>query len=656
MNEFINKNICGDAVHIMKQLPDNTIDLTITSPPYDCYSDDTEVLTLNGWKLIKDVYIGEKVLTLNPNTKEVYYENVINTFNYKYDGDMINFKNTFLDILVTPNHNMYVEYRDGSPTRERKCFIPKDKLKSSFLKKASDVKVSDLLRLNGFEWIGIEKDFFILPEMELIYNKRILNFSSKKIDMKLWCEFLGLYLSEGSCRGSNGGKKNSYQINIKQKDGISNDYLKSVLDRMPYKYFNYKKGLINNYYITDKQLYEYLKKFGNSYEKYIPSYIKELNKEYLKLFLLSYLIGDGSKKDKDDIFNLNNYNMVKSFSKKMRLDIMDILIKLGYSSCEIKNKFVTVCRSSNYSKISKFKNIISYNGNIVCVEVENNNIIYVKRNNKAFFCGNCLRTYNGKITDEKYNSHYSFPFEDIANELFRITKDGGIVVWVVNDQIVNGGESGNSFRQALKFQEIGFKLYDTMIYHKNGPPFPETNRYSQVFEYMFVLLKGKRPNTINIIKDRENKWAGSTTFGTPTHRKKNGDLVKSKQFEVAKYGSRYNVWYIKNGKGFGGDELSHSHPASFPESLAEDHILSWSKEGDIILDPMVGSGTTSKMSKKNNRNFIGIDLNQDYIDLANKRIELVVPYTLDDINPKSKFILSRENALLKRKRLSNKGK
>ena len=261
-----------------------------------------------------------------------------------------------------------------------------------------------------------------------------------------------------------------------------------------------------------------------------------------------------------------------------------------------------------------------------------------------------MRTYNGKITQQKYNEHYTFPFVEMAEELFRITKDGGIVVWVVNDQVIDGGESGNSFRQALKFQEIGFKIYDTMIYHKNSASFPEKARYSQVFEYMFVFLKGKIPNTVNLIKDKKNAWAGHSTFGTPSVRMKDGSIKKMKEgFVVGEYSTRYNVWNIVNGKGFGGDKLSYNHPASFPESLAEDHILSWSNEGDVILDPMCGSGTTLKMSKLNNRNYIGIDINEEYVKLSEERIKDVKPYNPKEPNPKSEFIVSREKSKKKKK-------
>jgi DNA modification methylase len=261
-----------------------------------------------------------------------------------------------------------------------------------------------------------------------------------------------------------------------------------------------------------------------------------------------------------------------------------------------------------------------------------------------------LRTYNGKIKDDVNYNEFSFPFISIAKELYRITKDGGIVVWVVNDQVKNGGETGSSFRQALKFQEIGFKIYDTMIYHKNGASFPESGRYSQVFEYMFVFLKGDKPKTVNLIKDKPNKWAGTSNFGERSMRQKNGEIKKAESYIVGDYGYRYNVWYINNGAGYSSkDKFAYEHPAIFPESLAEDHILSWSNEGDLVLDPMCGAGTTCKMAKMNNRNYIGIDINEEYVNISNKRVD-IKPYTLENPNEKLKFIISKEEILGKRKK------
>lgn len=215
---------------------------------------------------------------------------------------------------------------------------------------------------------------------------------------------------------------------------------------------------------------------------------------------------------------------------------------------------------------------------------------------------------------------YAVDMGEVAKQLFRVTKPGGIVVWVVGDSTENGSESGNSFRQALMFMETGFKLHDTMIYEKNTSSFParrDGNRYTQIFEYMFVFSKGK-PKTAHLICDKENKWAGHTNWGKNTQRGRDGGLVETKDIKpVPQYSPRNNIWKYNVGKGFNSsDKESHSHPAIFPEKLAEDHILSWSNEGDTVLDPFCGSGTTCKMAKKNKRNYIGIDISQEYCTLA----------------------------------------
>ena len=218
---------------------------------------------------------------------------------------------------------------------------------------------------------------------------------------------------------------------------------------------------------------------------------------------------------------------------------------------------------------------------------------------------------------------YNFNDTDTNNiiaELFRVTKEGGVIVWIVGDATVNGGESGTSFRQALKFMDAGFKLHDTMIYEKNTSSFPASktgNRYTQIFEYMFVFCKGKIA-TANLICDKPNKWAGHTNWGKNTTRLKNGKLQETTDIKpVPDFSPRNNIWHYNVGKGFNSsDKESHNHPAIFPEKLAEDHILSWSNEGDLVLDPFSGSGTTCKMAKKNNRNYIGIDISEEYCKLA----------------------------------------
>ena len=225
-----------------------------------------------------------------------------------------------------------------------------------------------------------------------------------------------------------------------------------------------------------------------------------------------------------------------------------------------------------------------------------------------------MRTYNG----------FDFDFETIAKEIYRVTKKGGVVVWVVGDQTINGSESGTSFKQALYFKEIGFNLHDTMIYMKPSASFPETTRYYQVFEYMFVFSKGK-PKSINLLKDKENKWAGGTSFGKSSFRQPDGTLIQKDKIKVKDKGVRNNIWKISGGKGFSSkDDIAFKHPAIFPEQLVSDHIYSWSNEGDIVLDPFMGSGTTAKMALLLNRRFIGIELSEEYCEIANKRIDYLL--------------------------------
>jgi DNA modification methylase len=223
-----------------------------------------------------------------------------------------------------------------------------------------------------------------------------------------------------------------------------------------------------------------------------------------------------------------------------------------------------------------------------------------------------LRTYNG----------YSFDFENVAKELYRVTKKGGVVVWVVGDATINGSETGTSFKQALYFKDVvGFRLHDTMIYAKENPMPLTHNRYEQQFEYMFVLSKGK-PKTFNPLL-KENKDAGKNKGGTFRHE--GNELEKKhKLVQTKKKGYKYNIWFYAVGKGgTTRDDFAFKHPAMFPEKLAQDHILSWSNPGDIVLDPFMGSGTTAKMALLNKRNFIGFEISEEYVKIANQRLENV---------------------------------
>jgi DNA modification methylase len=217
-----------------------------------------------------------------------------------------------------------------------------------------------------------------------------------------------------------------------------------------------------------------------------------------------------------------------------------------------------------------------------------------------------LRKYNG----------YSFEFEKVARELYRVVKVGGVVVWVVSDATVNGSETGTSFRQALYFMQCGFNLHDTMIYAKSNPIPLKHNRYQQCYEYMFVFSKGT-PHVFNPLKVKTST-NGLYTHGFNRDKVKEGANRNRNERSVTREDKTiYNIWFYS----VGNNEDSTEHPAAFPEQLAADHIYSWSNPGELVYDPFGGSGTTAKMCILHNRNYILSEISPEYVALAEKRLQ-----------------------------------
>ena len=232
-----------------------------------------------------------------------------------------------------------------------------------------------------------------------------------------------------------------------------------------------------------------------------------------------------------------------------------------------------------------------------------------------------LRTYNDS---SKWDHNV---FKQVADEIARVLKPGGVIMWNVNDATVKGSETGSSFRQCLYFMDAhGLRLHDTMIYEKTGTAFasgPNSVRYTQIFEYCFILSKGK-PKTINLIQDKKNAWAGYTSFGNAKTRKKDGTMHDpgKKSKEIREWGVRTNIWKIKNSGGFGqSSKASYKHPATMPEELARGHVITWSNENDLILDPFMGAGTTAQVCLEENRNFIGFEIDDTYHQMCVDRIK-----------------------------------
>jgi len=221
-----------------------------------------------------------------------------------------------------------------------------------------------------------------------------------------------------------------------------------------------------------------------------------------------------------------------------------------------------------------------------------------------------LRTYEGSL------QWHEDIWKQVIEGLYRVTKEGGVVVWVVGDATIKGSETGNSFKQALYAMECGFRLHDTMIYQKaNG--LPKTHRrYEQDFEYMFVLSKGRNSTFNPMLSEIKYPRVRNLTMRNGDKRDKVSKQNSGKEKIVG------NIWKYNVGGGhISTDDWAHKHPAPFPERLAHDHIISWSNEGDTVFDPFLGAGTTGKMAKQLGRNFIGIEKVEKYFGLANERLE-----------------------------------
>lgn len=258
-----------------------------------------------------------------------------------------------------------------------------------------------------------------------------------------------------------------------------------------------------------------------------------------------------------------------------------------------------------------------------------------------YYIEDCIYTLENRIPDNSldlvltsppydklrnYSNNYCFDFENIAKLLTAKLSKGGVIVWVVGDQTVNGTEMGTSFRQALFFKDIcKLNIHDTMIFEKNTTSFPAKRtgkRYSQIFEYMFIFSKGS-PKTANLICDKANRWAGYTNFGQKSDRDKNDKLINKKKLKpIPDFSPRNNIWKYQTGFGYSSSEkIAYKHPAIFPLQLAIDNIITWTNEGDIVYDPFLGSGTVAKASEKLKRLWCGSEINAQYEYIIKERIE-----------------------------------
>ena len=215
-----------------------------------------------------------------------------------------------------------------------------------------------------------------------------------------------------------------------------------------------------------------------------------------------------------------------------------------------------------------------------------------------------------------YHGNHQFDFEAAAAELWRITRPGGVVCWVVREEVVDGSESGEASEQRLFFRDLGFRLHQTIVMERYGSRARSPGRYGESLEYAFILAKGK-PATVRLLRDRRNKTAGKLV--TATHRYPDGSY-RVQRYEVDEWGYRKAVWYFAQGMHVATDPVARLHQAPMPEAMAEDLILSYSREGDLIFDPFAGVATTAKMALLNHRNYFGYEINAIYHARGEERL------------------------------------
>ncbi|MHA1344659.1 MAG: LAGLIDADG family homing endonuclease, partial [Promethearchaeota archaeon] len=427
--------------------------------------------TDEGWKFFKDLNKTEKVATLNPKINKLEFIKPINYVKYYYKGDMFKIKRKNIDLLITPNHNLYAK------TSNWKDNYNFQTIESIYNRYSKWIKV----RMPTFSiWKGRNKKYFYLPKIS--YEKESIVKEIHKIKMDNWLEFFGWWLSEGSL-AKIGKNKKSYVIYIYQTNEKNRMKIRQCLDKLPFHYREDSQSFI----IGNKQLYSYLKQFGKSYEKFIPKEFLNLSFNQLTILYDTLMLGDGNK-----------WGGYYTTSKKLVNDIQEILRKLGYCSSVKQRK-----RKSHHKvcyeiqKLSK-KNICfskkniskeSYEDYVYCVEVPSH-IIFIRRNGQTCFCGNShlIYSYEKELRNTQFN--YNEIHIDIQNDGSLITlypSITGVVKKEGKKEVACYGLVRRKFITPLKLEKIPSQFKKFLL--KNSYTKKSKDEKFDVVNYKHPILK-----------------------------------------------------------------------------------------------------------------------------------------------------------------------
>ena len=386
----------------------------ISNPPYKCFSEDTECYTKEGWKYIIDLKSDDEILSLNPYTQELEWTNfntkIVRDFNPNVET-MFHFKKSHMDIMCTSDHRMYALNKKDGQLR----------IKNDDLILSQNIRSTDYIPRTGYKWKGIRKETFILPGINGTVYAQPTYKPQMEIDMNIWLRFFGLWLADGYCRHTK-NVNNNYRKTVGIKQISSNSQMViDILDKLPFNYkilkddYGNRKHKCINFEINNEQLWSYLKQFGYSKDKFIPTEIKELCQDQLELFLCSYFNGDGSVMK---LKNNNSCRIYRSISKKLIEDVQEIILKLGYlshitysnSSSYITNSEKRIQYSLIYSPNTMYNRIYyptnakmqckcDYHGKVTCVTLNKNGVFLLRRNGFEFFSGNCATQFIEKAMD-----------------------------------------------------------------------------------------------------------------------------------------------------------------------------------------------------------------------------------------------------------------